>query len=165
MVLHFDFATLSYLRCTCNAYIICVVLATQMSLIKAVVDADDQMIARAHKMFADWKKKNLHQAKTEFGYALRHFRSCARPITRNCPTFKSKMSYARAIATTRVCDGKIYWKSHNDKGWKMANKTPPPIPRNGAKMRVLFSKQRDTIYRYWYDCFFCFMRAYFFRFV
>ena len=119
-----------------------------MSLIKAVVDADDEILVRAHKMFADWKRAHLHEAKTEFGYALRHFRSCKRAITRNCPTFKSQKSYARAIVTTRVCNGKIYWKAHDDKGWKIANKTSPPVPRNNGKMRVLFSNQRDTVYRF-----------------
>lgn len=117
-----------------------------MSL-KAVVCATNKKLIAAHKQFLEWKTLGCQLAKTTFGWALRHFTSCKRAITGTCATFTSQKTYARAIATTRVIDNKVYWKAHDDPCWKRACRKPPPIPRNNAPVKVLFNHDRDDTYR------------------
>ena len=119
-----------------------------MSLVKSIVKANDEQLVGAHQQFLDWKSQHFGDAKTNFGYALKHFASCKRAITRICPSFTSDHSYARGISTTYVYDKKIYWKEHSDPCWKKSRRKPPPVPRNGGRVRVLFDHQRDAIYRY-----------------
>ena len=45
-------------------------------------------------------------------------------------------------------DNVCYWKAHDDPAWKQACRTAPPVPRNGAPVRVLFDHQRMATYRF-----------------
>ena len=62
----------------------------------------------------------------------------------------SKQTYARAIATTEVIDGKVFWKHRDDKGWDQADYKPPPAPKNGARIKVFYNHNRDDIFRLYY---------------
>ena len=126
-----------------------------MSLIKCVVYANDNLLYKAHKEFANWKQQQLNSnsvsqylAKTDFGWALRHFEKCKRSITKICPTFESQKSYARGISTTQVIGKNIYWKNHDDPVWKQSRRDPPPFARNGAPVKVLFDHEKDVLYRF-----------------
>ena len=95
-----------------------------MSLIHSVALANDDKLIKAHKLFKAWKKPRLtrwNQSKSDFHWAQAHWDcnlNSRREITRQCDTFTSKKTYARAIATTYIKDGKAYWKSGNDPDWK-----------------------------------------------
>ena len=124
-----------------------------MSLIKSVVQANDEMLVAAHRDFQTWKSANSARKINDFHCALKHFSRCARHITKTCTTFTSGKSYARAIATTYVADKKVYWKPPGDNGWKNAEKNSPPTPRNGAAVRVLFDCNKDVVYKTCYKNF------------
>ena len=125
-----------------------------MSLINSVALANDELIINAHKLFKAWKKPRLtrwNQNKSDFHWAQAHWGcnlTTRRAITRTCSTFTSKQSHARAIATTYIKDGQVFWKNAGDADWKRASKTAPPRPRNGGPTRVFYDHNRDEIYRY-----------------
>ena len=123
-----------------------------MSLAKSIVRANDQMLVNAHKLFLAWKQQHLNWYKksSDHGLVLKHFsiKQCRRIITKTCPTFKSQKTYARSITTTYAIGSKVYWKAHDDPAWKQACRTAPPVPRNGAPVRVLFDHQRMATYRF-----------------
>ena len=121
--------------------------ANTMSCIKSVVCANDEQLVALHKFFVEWKQENLHLATTNYGWACRHYKSRHRAINKICPTFTSAKSYACAIATTYIIGKKIYWKSQQDPGWKQCDRSPPPVARNLAPTKVLFSHERDAAYR------------------
>ena len=66
----------------------------------------------------------------------------------------SRQSYARAIVTTEVIDGKVFWKPRDDKGWDQAARKPPPATKNGAPVKVFYNHNRDYICRLYYLCMF-----------
>ena len=122
-----------------------------MSLITSVALANDEKIILAHKLFEEWKIPRLtrwNQKKNNFYWAQAHWDCSHRTITRTCSTFESKVSYARAIATTYVKGRQVFWKSGDDADWKRASKNPPPRPRNGGPTRVFYNHNRDEIYIY-----------------
>ena len=116
---------------------------------RAVVSANDMQLFRAHREFCKWKKKNPVAGTlcaTDFTFALKHFDKYRRAITKNCPSFQSRKTYARSMVTTYIIGKKTYWKARDDVGWKRAGLKPPPAPRNGAPMRVFFNHNRKSIY-------------------
>ena len=62
----------------------------------------------------------------------------------------SRQTYARAIITTQVIDGKVFWKHRDDKGWEQAGRQPPPATKNGAPIKVFYNHNRDHIFRLYY---------------
>ena len=73
---------------------------------------------------------------------------CKRAITRNCPSLSTKHKYATAMVTTYVRGKKVYWRGHEDVGWKQARRDPPPVPNNGQPVRVFYNHNMDHVYRY-----------------
>ena len=72
-----------------------------MSLVKSVVEANDDLLVNAHKSFVDWKENVIKQnpwkpapAKTSYGWALLHFRKCGWVITRACTTLVNQHAHA-----------------------------------------------------------------------
>ena len=120
----------------------------KMSLIKSVVGANDALLVDAHREFLAWKNKNPQVAKTNFGFALKHHEKCRRAITKKYDAFIKPKQYANAIATTCIINNKIYWNPHDNECWKNADRTPPPVPRNGSPVKVLYNHERDTVYRH-----------------
>ena len=117
---------------------------------RAVVVADDAKLVKAHREFNKWKKKNPVSGTlraTDFTFTLKHFDKFRRAITKNCPSFKTRKTYARAMVTTYIIGKKTYWKAREDAGWKRAGLKPPPAPSNGAPVRVFFNHNRDRIYK------------------
>ena len=113
---------------------------------RAVVSASDEQLVKAHTEFCKWKKKNPVSGTlcaTDFTFALKHY---AKHHTKNIPSFKSSKTYARAMVTTYIIGKKAYWKAREDAGWKRADLKPPPVPRNGAPVRVFYNKNR--IYKF-----------------
>lgn len=132
-----------------------------MSLVKSVVNADNISLVCAHKELIKWKKEqNQYFAKTIFGWAILHYKKCKRSITKNCPSFTSQKSYARALATTCIIANTVYWRERNDPGWKQAARAPPPAPRNGAPVKVLFNSERHAAYRCCLILHFCLLLIY-----
>ena len=124
-----------------------------MACIKAVVEANDEKLIAAHKTFAEWKKNLPHNGmRTDYGRAMRHFNKCRRSITKCCDTFFSNKSYARSIVTTQVINGKVYWQSRENIGWKQASREPPPVTSNGLPTKVLYNYNRDDVYRFDTHC-------------
>ena len=123
-----------------------------MSCIKSVVNANDLCITKTHEEFAKWRKRQMQTAtgrsKSLFQWALQHYNTCKRTITRNCETFQSPKSYARAIVTTFVSNKKAFWQHPQHPGWKQAGRKPPPETRNGAPMRVLYTNEREDVYKF-----------------
>ena len=117
---------------------------------RAVVSANDTQLVKAHKEFYKWKKNNPLPGTlcaTDFTFALKHYGKFRRAITKNCASFTSRKTYARAMVTTYIIGNKTYWKARDDPGWKRAELKPPPAPRNGAPVRVFFNHNRDIIYK------------------
>ena len=102
---------------------------------------------------ATGKSKNLFQ------WALQHYNTCKRAITKNCETFQSPKSYGRAIVTTFVANKKAFWQHPQHPGWKQAGRKPPPTTRNGAPMRVLYTSEREDVYRF-VSIFVCYAQQY-----
>ena len=121
-----------------------------MSTIKAVVRASEEELVEAHKQFNKWAIDNPSLGKSSiYSRAFRHFSKRKRVITARFSTLQSKKAYAMVIATTYVANGKVYWRQHDDPGWKSTARQPPPRPRNeGAAIRVLYSKDMAAMYRY-----------------
>ena len=134
----------------------CKTIRTTMSCISSVVSANDEMIVAVHKIFTEWQKTECLRVgknhlwklpKNQLSWALLHYEKCKRSITRICGTFNSKQSYVRAIVTTRIIGNKTFWQPHNAIGWKQASRQPPPCPKNGGHVKVLFNHNRDAVYR------------------
>ena len=119
-----------------------------MSCIKSVVNTTDKQLVFVHKLFSKWKQENLDVTKTNYGWACQHYKSRRHSINKICPTFTSAKSYVCVIATTYMIEQKIYCKTPTDPGWKQCDRSPPPVVRNLASIKVLFSHERDTTYRY-----------------
>ena len=85
---------------------------------------------------------------TDFTFALKHYAKYHRAITKNIPSFKSSKTYARAMVTTYIIGKKAYWKAREDAGWKRADLKPPPVPRNGAPVRVFYNHNEKRIYKF-----------------
>ena len=125
-----------------------------MSCIKAVVEANDLILAKAHEQFETWRQNQLAQAKGKskslYRWALQHYNTCKRSITKICPQFTAPKTYARAIATTFVKGNKVFWQHSLHPCWKQADRVPPPQTRNGAAMRVLYTSEREAQYKFVY---------------
>ena len=63
----------------------------------------------------------------------------------------SRQSYARAIVTTEIIDGKVFWKHRDNEGWRQANRQPPPSTKNGAPVQVFYNHNRDCIFRLYHS--------------
>ena len=123
-----------------------------MSCIKAVVEANDLILTRSHQEFRTWRKRQLEttkgKSKSLFRWALQHYNTSKRKITKICPTFTAPKTYARAIVTTFVQGNKLFWNNSSHPCWKQADREPPPKTRNGAPMRVLYTSERESQYKF-----------------
>ena len=122
-----------------------------MSCISSVARANDELMLAAHEVFETWKAvqrtRGKQKVKSNFQWALQHYDSCRRAISRACETFTNRKSYACGIATTYVVGREVFWRSRQSAEWKRAGREPPPCPRNGGPTRVFYNHNRDEIYR------------------
>ena len=122
-----------------------------MSCINSVARANDELLLAAHTAFETWKAvqcaRGKQKAKSNYQWALQHYDSCHRNITRKCKTFGNRKSYACAIATTYVVGRKLFWRDAQSAEWKRTGREAPPCPRNSGPTRVFYNHNRDEIYR------------------
>ena len=98
--------------------------------------------------FVKWKKETPLSdtlGATDFSFVLRHYSKCQRSIRKNCPSFSSNKTYARAMVTTYFIGKKAYWKPREDVGWKRVRLKPPPKTKNEAPVRIFYNHNRKSL--------------------
>ena len=127
------------------------IFCRSMSCIHALARANDELMLVTHTAFETWKSlqsaRGKQKVKSNYQWALQHYVSRHRSITRTCATFGNKKSYVCAIATTYVVGRELFWRNEQSAEWKRSGRTAPPCPRNGGPTRVFYNHNRDEIYR------------------